>query len=79
MADILLRGLAKWTVDRLKRRAKRNGRSLQSELKTLLEREARAQSIDEAIERAREIRASMPPAVESGPDSVELIREDRQR
>ncbi len=79
MADILLRGLSKSTVDRLKRRAKKNGRSLQSELKTMLDREARAQSIDDAIERAREIRSSMPESGEGAADSVELIREDRER
>lgn len=40
MADILVRGLAERTVQRLKARAKRNGRSLQGEVKDVLERAA---------------------------------------
>jgi plasmid stability protein len=37
MAQLLVRNLAQKVVDRLKKRAKAEGRSLQSELKTLLE------------------------------------------
>jgi hypothetical protein len=40
MPDILIRGLNAETVTRLKARAERNGRSLQSEVKMVLERAA---------------------------------------
>jgi plasmid stability protein len=40
MSDILVRGLEPETIERLKARAKRHGRSLQSELKSLVERAA---------------------------------------
>ncbi|TVQ77499.1 MAG: hypothetical protein EA380_07300 [Phycisphaeraceae bacterium] len=76
MADILLRGLTKWTVDRLKSRAKRHGRSLQSELRDIIEREARLLTIDEALDRARDVRASLPASAD---DSLEMLREDRSR
>ena len=76
MADILLRGLTKWTVDRLKSRAKRHGRSLQSELRHIIEREAQLLSIDEALDRARDVRAELPA---SAGESLEILREDRSR
>ena len=40
MADILIRGLSDKTVRRLRARAERHGRSLQSEVKMLLEQVA---------------------------------------
>ena len=40
MADILIRDLDKSVIDRLKRRARDNGRSLQREAKLLLEQAA---------------------------------------
>jgi hypothetical protein len=42
MAQVLIRNLDRKTVDRLKARARRNGRSLEAELRLILEREARA-------------------------------------
>ena len=40
MPDILVRGIDAETIERLKDRASRNGRSLQSEVKMLVERAA---------------------------------------
>ena len=40
MAEILVRNLDKKTVDRLKKRASKKGRSLQSEVKQILEQAA---------------------------------------
>lgn len=77
MPDILVRGVDADTLKRLKLRAKRNGRSLQSEAKMLLEQAAADRSaeiaamFDEVRERfaGRKFSAS----------SVDMIREDRQR
>lgn len=46
MADILIRGLKHETLARLKRRAKMNARSLQTEAKRLLEQSADTNSHD---------------------------------
>lgn len=77
MAQILIRGLTEDTVKRLKDRARRAGRSLQGEVKRLLEREARTMSIDDALDRAEKIRRQF--AGREFSDSAELIREDRDR
>lgn len=75
MADILIRGLDDETVKRLKDRAKRHGRSLQGEAKTLLAAAA-GLSVTEALKVARQSRKRLGRRFE---DSVELIREDRRR
>ena len=76
MADILVRGLAPQTVKRLKARAKRQGRSLQSEAKLLLEQAGGrgAAEIAAMFERWRKHFAGRRFS-----DSAALIREDRQR
>ena len=76
MPDILVRGLDKQTVQRLKARAKRHGRSLQSEAKLMLEQAAGATSeeivaILEAWERTLAGRRFAR--------SVDLIREVRNQ
>ncbi|MBI4578137.1 MAG: hypothetical protein HY718_00450 [Planctomycetes bacterium] len=76
MPDILIRGLDAQTLKRLKARAKRHGRSLQSEAKLLLEqgtgptREEIAAMLDRWARRfaGRQFRSS-----------VALIREGRRR
>ena len=75
MPDILVRGLDEETVKRLKRRAKEHGRSLQSELRQVLENAAGA-SIEEALASARAWREKLGRRFE---DSADLIREDRER
>jgi antitoxin FitA len=75
MADVLVRGLAPDVVARLKSRARENGRSLQVELKAILEYAARPPlGIPEAIKRVR----AMHRGRRFG-DSTVLIREDRDR
>ncbi len=49
MPNILIRDLSPETVKRLKSRAHRNGRSMQSELKSIIERAAQTESLDAAI------------------------------
>ena len=43
MAQVLVRGLDKTVVEKLKKRAAQEGRSLQAQLKTILEAQARPQ------------------------------------
>ncbi|RIK86176.1 MAG: hypothetical protein DCC67_03115 [Planctomycetota bacterium] len=75
MADLLIRGLDDEVVQRLKKRAKLAGRSLQSETKSILERAA-GRSLDESLKVAARWRRKLGPRTT---DSVELLREDRQR
>lgn len=76
MADILIRGIDEPVLERLKARAARHGRSLQSELKRMVEREAGAASLNDALERLEQFRRRQG----RGPaDSTEMIREDRGR
>jgi plasmid stability protein len=76
MAQILVRDLSPDIVDRLKNRAERNGRSLQGEVKVILESAAKL-SMAEAREVARQLRQSLEGRMTS--DSADLIREDRNR
>ncbi len=76
MAQVLVRNLDKATVERLKGRAKRHGRSLQAELQHILERAART-DITDARRAAERIRRKL--ADRDHTDSVELIGEDRSR
>jgi hypothetical protein len=76
MAQILVRNVAKPVVDRLKRRARRGGRSLESEVRAILEQAARVDPAG-ARELVDRIRAQFRGR--RFPDSAELIREDRDR
>jgi antitoxin FitA len=77
MASVLVRDLDPAVVHRLKARAEENGRSLQKELKALLEQAAAQANWAEAradIERVRKRFAGRQFS-----DSTELIREERDR
>ncbi|MBN1345851.1 MAG: pantothenate metabolism flavoprotein [Phycisphaerae bacterium] len=76
MADILVRGLNAETVKRLKARAKRNARSLQSEAKLVLEQAAGAGADEVAamLDRWKQRFAGRRFA-----GSADLIRKDRAR
>ena len=79
MAQILVRDLDKGVVERLKKRAKEDGRSLQSEVKAILEQAANAPEVD--METARNISEAFRRKFKDRkfPDTVQLIREDRGR
>lgn len=74
MPDILVRDVDKATLERLKRRAKRHGRSLQSEAKMLLEQAAGVEDVRALLDswQQRLVDRTFSP-------SAELIREDRER
>ena len=53
MPNILIRDLSPETIKQLKARAHRSGRSMQSELKNILEGAAKTESLDAALLSAR--------------------------
>jgi plasmid stability protein len=80
MAQVLIRDLDRETIKTLKERARKNNRSLQGELKMILEEAARMSAplnLDEFLARARAIRERTSAKIRT--DSAELIREDRER
>ena len=77
MPQILVRNLESDVVERLKRRAAGNGRSLQAEVAQILRDASRKPSIEGARAEAERIRQRL-----SGrriADSADLIREDREQ
>jgi plasmid stability protein len=79
MAQILVRDLDDEVVERLKSRAKEEGRSLQSVVKLVLEQAAREPKVD--MERARKISEQFRRKFRGRkfPDTVKSIREGRAR
>lgn len=79
MPQILVRNLDPQVVEKLKKRARNNRRSLQAEAKDILSREADAPIVNrkEAIRKIRELSGRFEGR--GFPDSVELIREDRDK
>ncbi len=76
MAQILIRNLDDAVVERLKVRAKGNGRSLEAEVRYILEQSAKV-DMATARQHIMEIRKKLEGR--TFPDTVELIREDRDR
>ncbi|MFH1739891.1 MAG: Arc family DNA-binding protein [bacterium] len=76
MPQVLVRDLDKETIERLKERARSHGRSLQAELKHILEAAARPCMKDFRAAVAR-IQKRFAGRVFS--DSTDLIRQDRER
>jgi antitoxin FitA len=77
MPDILIRGLNKTIINKLKVRAARSGRSLQAEVKEILDRSAGEMTHQELRRRADEVSKRFEGRRLS--DSTDLIREDRDR
>ncbi len=76
MAQIIVRNLDDTVVERLKARARENDRSLEAEVRNILEQSAKvdiAQARQIVMERRKELQGRVFA------DSVELIREDRDR
>ncbi len=76
MAQLLIRDLDDKVLRLLKKRAAHNKRSLQAELKSIMERAATVEAIDP---QALADRIQRMLAGREHSDSTELIREDRQR
>jgi plasmid stability protein len=75
MGAILVRGLDQKTMERLKERARLNGRSLQQEVKVILKRTAGTPTMPEARRLAEQWSHRLRGRTFS--DSMRLIREDR--
>lgn len=77
MAQVLVRGLDESVVERLKKRAAQNGRSLQAELKGIIEAQAGTVSKAEARALAARIRRRIGAQLQT--DSGVLQAEGRAR
>lgn len=77
MPDLLIRDLDPAAHELLKRRAEAEGRSLQVEVRRILEVAARASDVVAARQLADEIRAGL--ADQPHPDGAEVIRQIRDR
>jgi plasmid stability protein len=77
MPDVLVRNIAERDLGLLEQRALASGRSLQAELKRILELAARA--ADKAAARALAEQVSSTLAGRPHPDSADLICKDRDR
>ncbi len=88
MSQILVRDLSPETVDELKQRARLNRRSLQAEVRAILEEAASEAERELQLQRERQqrreelLRLAQWSRQQHGPqtsNSVDLIREDRDR
>jgi len=77
MAQVLVRQLDSQVVARLKKRAKEHGRSLQSEVKTILE--DAVPDYEAAWKRIERFRKRLKTSGRTFSDSADLLREDRDR
>ena len=77
MAQVLVRQLNDKVVDRLKKRAKEHGRSLQSEVKTILEEAV--PDYERAWKRIDSLRLRLKRSGRKFSNSADLIRKDRDR
>jgi len=77
MAQVLVRQLDSHVIDRLKKRAKEHGRSLQSEVKTILEEAV--PDYQAAWKRIERFRERLRKSGKTFKNSADLIREDRDR
>jgi len=76
MAQVLVRNLSAAVVARLKRRARRQGRSLESEVRAILHQAAR---VDTAAARRLADRIRSEFGGRRFGDSTRLVRQDRDR
>lgn len=73
-AQVLVRGIALGVVERLRTRAEHSGRSLEAELRLILTDAVSENDVQEQVARVRALFAG-----QTFSDSVELLREDRER
>ncbi|GFN23681.1 MAG: Arc family DNA-binding protein [Thermoanaerobacteraceae bacterium] len=78
MPDVLIRNVSREVLATLKQRAAAKGRSLQAELHKILEEAAGEKGLD-GTKLAAEIRKQLQAKGKGYSDSVDLIREDRER
>jgi plasmid stability protein len=77
MATLTVRKLADSTYENLGRRAKANNRSLEAEVRDILDREAKAFDIKAWVADLRELKRQNPITLPPGEDAVSLVRKER--
>lgn len=77
MPNVLIRDVDIFDLDRIKAQAKRQNRSLQAEMKIIIKAAAERRDPMSELELIRKIRASNKKINKT--DSVDLLREDRNR
>ncbi len=77
MPNVLVRDVEPEILEKIKKRAAKNGRSLQTEVQIILKDAAAKPEPLSDLETARKIRSMLN--VKNQSDSAELLREDRQR
>jgi plasmid stability protein len=78
MANVFLRDIPEEVLNRLKDMAKAHNRSLQQELRVVLENTA-GQTLPDVFQKALELRKELRKKVIRFTDSAKLLREDRLR
>ncbi len=77
MADLTIKNVDDEVVEWFRCQAKEHQRSLQEELRALLEREARQRRMTSWLKRADRLRKQLPPWQPGMPTAVDLVREGR--
>lgn len=77
MSSIIIRNVKPGSILRLRERAKANNRSLEAEVRDLIEREVGKPTMAEWLERIDLLRAEIPPWQPGMPTAVDLVRECR--
>lgn len=78
MANLTIRNVEDSVVERLKNKASQSGRSLEAEVREVLRQAANRRTREEMLRMADRIAAMTPKGVIQT-DSVDLLREDRDR
>jgi plasmid stability protein len=78
MANVFLRDIPEEVLNRLKDMAKAHNRSLQQELRVVLEKTA-GQTLPDVFQKASELRKALRKKAIRFTDSAKLLREDRLR
>ena len=78
MANVLLRDIPEEVLNRLKDMAKAHNRSLQQELRVVLENTA-GQTLPHVLQKTSELRKQLRKKAIRFTDSAKLLREDRLR
>ena len=78
MANVLIRNIPEEVLDRFKNMAKNHKRSLQQELRVVLEKTV-DQSSPDIFQKASELRKKLRKKTVRFTDSARLLREDRAR
>jgi plasmid stability protein len=77
MGTLTIRNLEDQVIERLKDKARQNGRSLEAEVREALRYEAERMTRKEAVAESDRLRAMTPKGVKQT-DSVELLRQGRE-